>query len=331
MSLHRAVSYVCARVLRIGPSDRNADAIECPCQCVPYEYSEDDVVLLGNVRRHCPALREVLLPNHAWSEFAANKIRNVNVARHDSYLLLAVERGYLDRITSPVHRFLLSDGKVDPRLMPQYKQDLPERWLTDADPKAQHKSFRRYFGKICELLVAEWIDQQRWHVTGLAALAASVDIEAVGPCGSTYEFEVKFIGRETDDFLSDVEALEGGAAGGAISGADAANFLILKVFDAARQLRSASGRTVAVVVIDDLAWYRFQVVLRDGMIEWNAPAFLPASSTWGEFLGQKRQGDPNLLSELAPTIRSLSEVWILRITKDLELTLECKIPLEGGR
>lgn len=61
-------------------------------------------------------------------------------------VLLALERGHLDRITSPVHRYLKS---------------------------------RIFRGRLTELQCAEWLEAQGWVIEGLEALRQGPDIEAI--------------------------------------------------------------------------------------------------------------------------------------------------------
>ena len=134
----------------------------CSCALERYEGSKPVLEGFAVLRRNCPALREILLPDESWQVVSAQMSVPSDDAQHRSYLLLAYERGVLARITAPVHRFLLDDASPHPNLTPQYRYDLQERWLVEADPVSRHERFRQFFGKIVELQVAQAITNRGW-------------------------------------------------------------------------------------------------------------------------------------------------------------------------
>lgn len=292
------------------------------CRCAEaYPGGGERVDLFADIRLSCPALRHVLLPDDAWPLVVAAERRAPDAAFHASYLLLAFERGYLARITAPVHRFLLHGDQIHPRLTAQYRQDLQERWLVESDEGERHKRFRQFFGKIVELQVAHWIADRGFRITALEALGGGADIVAESAARGAYSFEVKYIGQETNDFREVVRSLAGEPAAGPISPYSAANYLRFRVYEAARRLQGCAGAPVVAVVIDSLSWHRFQVPLKGGWILWNAPAFLQAPDEWGQFLLAQRQRYPDVDTELATVISSVS-LWVLRATDDYDYVLE---------
>jgi hypothetical protein len=294
------------------------------CRCAEaYTGGGERVKLFGDVRLSCPALRHVLLPDDAWPLVVAAE-RAPDAAVHASYLLLAFERGCLAKITAPVHRFLLHGDQPDPRLTAQYRQDLQERWLVEPDEVQRHDRFRQFFGKIVELQLAHWIADRDFRITALEALGGKADIVAESPIRGACSFEVKYIGQETNDFREVVRALAGEPSAGAISPYSAANYLLFRVYEAARRLQGCEGTPVVAVVIDALSWHRFQLPLRDGWIQWNAPVFLQAPDEWSQFLLAQRRRYPELDTELAAVISSVS-LWVLRATDDYDYVLEHEV------
>lgn len=295
------------------------------CRCAEaYPGGGDRVELFVDVRLSCPALRHVLLPDDAWPLIVAAERRRPDAAFHASYLLLAFERGCLASITAPVHRFLLKGDRTDPRLTAQYRQDLRERWLVEADEVRRHERFRQFFGKIVELRLAYWIANRDFNITALEALGGNADIVAESPAGDTCSFEVKYIGQETNDFREVVRALAGETAGGAISPYTAANYLLFRTYEAARRLRGCEGAPVVVIVIDASSWPRFEGLLKRDCIHWDTPVFLQAPDEWGRFLLAQRRRYPDLDTELAAIVTSVS-LWILRATDDYDYILEYEV------
>jgi hypothetical protein len=295
------------------------------CRCAEvHPGGGDRIELFGDVRLNCPALRQLLLPDDAWPLVVAAE-RAPDAARHASYLLLAFEAGCLARITAPVHRFLLHGDQPDSRVTKQYRQDLQERWLAVPDEIERHERFRQFFGKIVELRLAHWVADRGFRIKALEALGGAADIVAESPALGACSFEVKYIRQETDDFREVVRALAGEPSGGAVSPYAAANYLLFRVYEAARHLRGCEGAPVVAIVIDASTWRRFELPLKDGWIQWNAPAFLPAPDGWEQFLADQRRRYPHLDSELAAVVSSAS-LWVLRVTEDYDYILEHGVP-----
>lgn len=296
----------------------------CPC-ALTYPGRGERVELFGDIRLGCPALRHLLVPDDAWPLVVAAAREASDAAFHASYLLLAFERGHLAKITAPVHRFLLRDGQPHPRLTAQYRQDLQERWLAEPDEVGRHSRFRGLFGKIVELQLAGWIAERGFHIAALEALGGAADIVAQSAAGDTWSFEVKYIGREDEDFCEVLRSLAGEPCGGAVSPYAAANYLLFRVYEGARRLRQGrQGVPVVAVVIDASSWHRFAVPLKDGWIRWKAPGFFPATDRWDRFLQNQRRRYPDLDAELAAVVSSAS-LWVLRATDDYDYLLEHEV------
>lgn len=274
------------------------------------------------VRQNCPALREILLPAEPWELVSGQMSAPADNAQHQSYLLLAYERGVLAKITAPVHRFLLDGSSPHPNLTSQYRHDLQERWLVEVDPVSRHERFRQFFGKIVELQLVRAITNWRWTVTDLEALGAHADVVALSPEDALSSFEVKYIGQETGHFQTVLRALAGQPAVGKGSPYGAINYLLLRVYEAALRLRELSPPRIAVVVIDALAWHAFEAQLEERWVRWYQPAFLAADGEWARFLQSQCARYPNVDADLSNAVRTLDRIWVLRMDSQYDCVLE---------
>jgi len=222
----------------------------------------------------------------------------------------------LGRVTSPVHRYLILEGRPRQEVRRQYLEDLRERWMLPLDPMERNKRYKRFSGKLVELQVAEWLEYQGRRVSGLEALREGPDIEACAKDGRATAFEVKYIGTEDEDFALILESLAGGPAIRTVSQYDAANYLLFRMYEAAKQLERLSCDRIGVVVVEDMAWPRFDSPLRNGWVEWKNPKFFPSppcSDAWKQFFTDKvRPRYPEIENDLEPALKNLSAIWILR-------------------
>ena len=62
------------------------------------------------------------------------------------------------------------------------------------------------------------------------------------------------------------------------------NYLLFRVYEAAKKLSTLPAPRIAVIVVDDQAWHNFELALSQGWICWDAPAFLGDETTWQTFL-----------------------------------------------
>ncbi|KAF0208902.1 MAG: hypothetical protein FD171_543 [Actinobacteria bacterium] len=284
--------------------------------CACSSWNPDDglgIEAFASIRADCSALRMILVPDSLWDDFEAWHGQLDDASLHRSILLLALQRGYLAAIVSPVHRYLVCQGEMSSKVTKQYKTDLREDWWCYSDPAERHQKARMYSGRLAELQFAEWLEEQGWRVENLEALGADSDIEAMAPNEVVAtSFEVKLIGVEDTDFECIVRSLAGSPAGHHASPYDAANYLLFRAYEAAVQLRrNERGRRIVVVVVDDMAWPEFEVQIREGWIDWSRPGFLRGDHL-SDFLAGQLSRYPELLSNLADTLHAVDELWILR-------------------
>jgi len=252
----------------------------CPCLTVKVNKEGDVLNQFEEIRRHCAALREILLPDEIWTTFRESAMAEFDAARHGSMLLSAFKDDCLHKITSPIHKFLL----VAKKIKNGYIQELKENWL-EANVLRRHQRFRGDYGKVIELLIAEWLENQGWKITNLEATCGNADIEASSPENIPHDIEIKYIGTEDDKFLSivstrltkeqfssleeDLKAEEDDrekrkkieesfrkADSGTFDPYSGANFILFKAYEAAKQLQRFRGgekRKMAIIVISSLS------------------------------------------------------------------------------
>jgi len=225
-------------------------------------------------------------------------------------------------LTDPVHSYLLDGDVRKSALSRQYVADLEERWFLPDAASERHEQSRGFRSRLAELLLARWLEDRGFAILGLEALGASVDIEAGPAGGDRTSYEVKFIGSNNAAFDEFLKSLRNGAAGGAISPRAAANYLLFRAYEAALQLRRKGREGIAVVVVDDIIWHRFEC--HANRIDWMAPSFLAAGPDWDRFLCEKRQETrfKELPADLGSTLTAAKEVWVLRFLYDFRIELE---------
>jgi hypothetical protein len=193
-----------------------------------------------------------------------------------------------------------------------------------ADPLERHRKARIFLGRITELQVAEWLELQGWTVVGLEALGSGPDMETLDPGCQLTRFEVKSIGTEDEEFKMILCSIAGHPAGGVVSPQVAINYLILRVYEAAKQLGRFDPSRVALIVIGAGDWYRFKMQLQDGWVNWANPTFFNAGSDWENFLADQADRYPDLTRELCEVIGSIDALWILKRSSGYRYDLEIK-------
>ena len=301
----------------------------CNCSETKRSLAEESLEAFGAVRSRCPALR-LFVPDDVWPDFQKWHHQADEVAHHRSVLLLALERGHLGRVTSAVHRYLITAGLPRLDVTQQYLNDLRERWMHYSDPIKRNQKFRIFFGRLVELQFAEWLESQRWTVCGLEALRDGPDVEAYTTSEGRAAFEVKFVGVENDDFALVLKSLAGQRAVGPVSPYAAANYLLFRAYEAAKQLQVSPYNRIAVLVVHGLTWDRFDLQLRDGWIDWVRPSFFPGDRVWQGFLECQQRRYPNIAADLQPALADLNAIWILKMLSDYQYNREFEVRIRAA-
>lgn len=282
--------------------------MDCICK-KPHRWTSEASLLdvFAAVRAECPVIRDIFVPDDIWPIFRDWHLKPDNEAHHASMLMLALKRGDLGSITSFAHRHLVASGR---QMRNQYVKDLREQWMNYNDPLERHHKFKIYFGRIAELQCAEWLETEGWTICDLEAFREGPDIEAVAQNQNPAAFEVKFIGELDECFNNGLKSLRGEDSSTRLSPYGAANFLLFRAYEAAKQLQQSTTNTrIVLLVIDELTWFTFEPQLKNGWIDWKNPAF---SQYNDPFIAARRDKNQNLDADLGPALGSINTVWILR-------------------
>jgi hypothetical protein len=329
--------------------------LDCPCLSASPIEKQYLLKEFESIREKCPALREILIPDNVWPKFR-EMATNSNEAKHYPILLLALQCGYLKKITSPVHKYLLENGKTKKQFKKEYRKDLIEKWMIPKDeskPKDEmkrHQESRGYLGKLIELQIAEWLEDQGWKVDNLEALCGELDIEASSPEGIEYAFEIKSIGQEDDKFLAVVESaipahrfkslikrlykdreedhikrLVEKCKSRTFDPYSGSNFVLFRAYEAAKQLKQSPKQRIAIIVISNMSWSFLQIPINEDWMNWHSPCFLESCFQWQDFFEQNKERYPEIETDLKEAITSLTELWIVIQGNNFEYSLNRKI------
>lgn len=284
--------------------------IKCTCSTPP-SNEETHIEDFLNLRSTCPALKEIFIPNHLLQEFSINIRQAPNKASHQSILFLAYKNGYLNKLTLPVHRYLLEGSNVSTLASSSYKSALQEKWFFYGNELSLHQKARGYRGKLTELQCAEWLEDNQYEIINLEALNGKHDIEAINSNLESCVFEVKFIGRDDNVFLK-THKLDASDNINTFSLYQASDFLLIKAYDAAKQFSSkiSDKKHIALIVIENVSWPQFEQVVKDDWLNLDSPKFLEdnPSVSWRNFIKKLDLLDQTKL-KIIPGI--LDELWIM--------------------
>jgi hypothetical protein len=273
------------------------------------------------LRERCPVLREILMPDKVWAEFCDWHMRLDRDLYHESITLLAFRRGLLPKITRPLHDYLISPETGLPRLSKQYASDLREKWMFLDDSLKRNRLLSMFRGKLVEIQFASWLENQSHKILGLEATRPGPDIESVCARGHGHAFEVKFLGLEKGDLLMIQDSLDGHPVCGPISPYQAVDYLLFRVYEAARQLEKSTTKRNAVIVINEMSMFRFCGQLSENWIDWDNPQFMAEDDTWKQLLGQPKKY-PGLPLDLCDKIAQLDRVMIFHQNHNFDFRLK---------
>lgn len=275
----------------------------------------------SRIRRINPALRFILIPDKLWPEYNKYCSTNFDETFHQSILLLAFKRGNLFKIIDPINRYLIQDDVPQKDLSKQYIMDLQEKWMYKENALERHQQARRFLGKVIELMMAYWLEQQNWVVIKLAALGENADIIAEDPKGLIHAIEVKYIGQKDDVFRSVLASLSSGDGGGSESLYDAADYLVFRVYEAAKQLEELKRIRTVLLVISNTWWGFVSTQIREGWINWESPSFFSHTNYWKSFVKEQKRKYPQIDNDLKSTIANLSYILIVKEDDNFDFSL----------
>jgi hypothetical protein len=291
------------------------------CRCMSHEPQDDWLDGFLSLRSECRALRDILLPDDLLEGFVSACYEPDDRARHRSSLLLGYKCGTISRMTIPVHKYVLANIDSGRELSPQYRSDLREHWWQEDEEFERHRKSKMFFGRIAELLATEYVEAGGYRVIDSEGFGAAHDLILAGPDGDRAAVEVKYIGDDPDILAITMKSILRGSAAGSVSAYDAANFFLLKLFEAAKQLEACDCKRLAIVVVSANQWNLLECPLRNSWIKWDSLSFLDGSADWRDLLEQKKC-EPrfrHVERELPKLVASLSGICVLQLGGDLRL------------
>jgi len=284
------------------------------------EFLKEAKTEFSKVREECPVLNSIVFPDKIWNKYINNEYP-YDKAHHDSAFFIAFRGKILSLYTTPLHAFLLDDNnKIRKDVSKNYLKDLRESWITLESETQQieikmHKEGRRYFGKFFELRLAYLLSKEGYEINDLEVWGGKSDIFAVKKKEQNetgYAIEVKYIGKEDDDFKRAMDKVLG-----TWSQQEKANFLLYKICEAADQLkkenRKATEKTCAII-IENYSRDHFEYAMKNGFFNLNTPEFEEHEIMKDKLKTNKNQRKQDkieaIFADPASYVECLDEVWI---------------------
>lgn len=289
-----------------------ASSSHCDCLNMVATEHRHQLIKFSMLRSKCSAIKEVLLPETLWPDFQRFFLNKSNQAEHSSILLLAFERGHISKITSPIHRYIMEGEKPKQKLTKQYAKDLRECWLLEKTEIERHRKAKMFIGKLIELQCAEWIENQGWKISNIETLGGNADIEALSPEDFECAIGIKYLGQKDEDFLAVVENLAGKGKVLTLSPYASSDFILFKVYEAAKQLQGFTKTRVVFLVISEIAWFNLEKILSENWMQWESPRFYNSDPAWKDFLQGQKKRYPDIEEDLSNVLSSVAVLWIIK-------------------
>jgi hypothetical protein len=208
----------------------------------------------------------------------------------------------------------------DPKanLKKDYRNQLSETWHMRDDAMERHRISRSYLGRPTELLVAKDLEDSGVVILDLEATGGPCDIVG-SKKGTQLSAEVKFIGTDNATFLA-IETSTTGVSVGVKDPYTAADYLLSRLFEAAKQLEKFDGIRIAVAVIDNYtSWPTIRYGLNHGFVDWKAPKYFRSNATMKEHLEKLEKTYPKMDDEVARLLDIVNEIRIYRLVEEYRL------------
>ncbi len=285
------------------------------CSCMKRCPTEDAEKAFSIVRENCPVLKDIIIPNDIWQDYKEAMNNPVGLALHQPIMYSSFKNNCLFNLTRPIHIYILDKMKQELYLQRQYKKDLQEKWFNEKEEVKRNKYADIFMSRIAEILIIKYLASSGLIIENYEAIGAKHDVvyknNDVEICA-----EIKYIGQEKDDFLRHNKTIREGSSAEILSLYLPYNFLIFKVFEAAKQLTTTNQRKVVYIIISDPSINRFQLQIEDKWFKWLNPQF-KNDDQWSIFLNDKRKRDKKFKYidvELETIISSLDEIHIFHLT-----------------
>ena len=277
-------------------------------------------------RHQCAALRDILVPDSILDQHRSFDESSKDEALHRSVPVLAIQRGLLGSLTLPLHRLMLDDQTIRSNVTSQYLSDFTEKWLFADDHVERYKRHRIFRSRWIELCFATWLLDNGWELEGLEAYDGPFDVEASESEASHTAFEVKYLAEREASFEIGVAAAVSPdrVAAGYLSVYSPIDYLLFRLFQAAKQLEQSPNRKIAVIITEDYK-LSFRIPLSDSWVDWTDPKLFLKDNEIIPFIEAKKQQIPDLESEITRRIQSLDEIWIFRVENNFDIHLMHRI------
>jgi len=295
----------------------------CACSTYPLpSHLNDQLAAFYKLRTMCPALR-LTIPDEIEELHMHFSTSEPDAAFHCSIPFLAYRNGYLAEFTQTFHRFVLDGNELRKQVTLQYKNDLREKWVLEINEISRYEKARNYLSRLAELHFALWLETQHWQILNLELYGGQFDVEGLDNNQGATAFEIKFLGQREVVFEL-IRASFKNATAGSLGVYSPVDYLIFRVYEAARQLQSANTHRIAVVVVSDYD-VSYKIPLSEGWVDWANPSFLKRDPEIQNFLGCQYTKNPNLDADLKIFITGLNEIWIMSYKGAFDLKLEHRI------
>ena len=298
----------------------------CSCQTPKKVNREELFQKLSLLRNECPALKEILIPVNQWITFEQLSKDPLDGVGHKFKTLGALQLGILNKITLPIHRYLLSNGSVKSSVTKNYKNALTENWMSKSTPIERHRAARVHDGKINELICASFLEDNGWKIDNLEALGGENDIIATDPSGIQYSIEVKYIGTQ-DEIFYDIEecCITKNATARAIPIYDGYNYFLFRLFEASLQLARSKKKKLAIITYSNHSWAFNEMPINANWISHPPIKFAEAASNnWERFISKKKLEKRfiNIEAELDDRIKGIDLTLVIKQDSNLDNTVE---------
>lgn len=311
---------------------KSSSKISCACQNITnfdFDYPIPD---LTQLRKACPVLENIILPSSIWNDYQKEVSAPSDDAKHIPIVLGLIRIGKLGVLTGQIHKHLMNKNQPSTNLDPNYREDLQEKWMIKKKNSFErHKMYKKMSGKTIEMVYSHWLESEGYEISGLAAIGANADIEAIKG-GQKYLFEIKYIGINDDLFKDIVASLNKQKTSGRWSPEDTINYIISRIYEATKQLQKIQvkekKKSVAVVIISALSWFTVSSFIKDKRwIDWDDPSFINnATKKWDAFyLNVLLKKYPDIDVDLPAAIKSVDAIWLIK--EDPAYTLNKEIIL----
>lgn len=289
------------------------------CACLVQYNHREPLEEFSSVRENCSVIRDIIIPDQIWNDYMKAILNPKGRSLHQPIIFLSFINQHLLKITEPIHKFVLDRMRQGCTINPQYKKDLQESWFHKENEIERNDCANIFMSRIAEILLIDYLSKKGLEIEDYEAFVAEHDI-VYKKNGKQFHSEIKYIGHEKDDFLNFIEAIEKGGSATTLSPYLPSNFLIFKIFEAAKQLYNSNQRKAVYIIISDMTWHRFQFIIEDQWFDWQVPKFF-SQTKWSIFLSKKKKEKrfANIENELSHVISKLDEINIFHLTNDFIL------------